>query len=296
MNASNYGLLAPLALALTSVACLPDDTRAPPGELLVTVSADDALSAGFTSEDGWGITFSHFLVVLGDVDLDGDDCDVYSEAGYSRIFELKRASPQRVSLLYGLGPCHFGFQISAPAWDSLRAEGVSLNDEMFLRTPGSDAHASDAGVSVHIEGSATKLGISKSFNWSFRRFIEYNACAPESEEATRLGVVLSADQVTEVDLLIRGGALFQNARSEPEAPPRFEPFRAADDEQGNGDGDITLDELENSPLPPGAVANVMIEDLGDRVYLQLLHQIVQFPGQGSCLVRSSAERPDFGQH
>ena len=78
------------------------------------------------------------------------------------------------------------------------------------------------------------------------------------------------------------------------AAPRFEPFRAADDEHGNGDGDITLDELENSPLPAGVIARPLIQTLGDRVYLQLLSEIARFQGSGECAVRSSEKRPDFG--
>jgi len=137
---------------------------------------------------------------------------------------------------------------------------------------------------VHIEGSAERLGVIKTFSWSFRRFIGYHECSPE--------LVLSAQQRTEVDIQVSPVALFRNAPREPEAPLRFEPFRAADDDHGDADGSISLAELQASPLPPDAIAGPAVEDLGDRVYLQLLPQIARFQGSGSCQVHSSPERPD----
>lgn len=278
ITALGFGLLCP--------ACLPDDTRAPPGDLLVTVSADPALAAGsVSSEDGWSLAIARFLLVLGDANLDGDDCDAYSDTGYDRIFELTRPSPQRVSLGYGLGSCRFGFRISPPSWNTVRGEGVTPSDELLLRTPGSDAQADDVGVSVHLEGSAARQGVTKTFSWSFRRFIDYNQCEP--------ALLLSANERTEVDILVSALALFRNARREPEAPVRFEPFRAADDEHGDADGSITLAELHASPVPPDAIPVAAAANLGDRVYLQLLPEIAQLRSPSRCPVRSSPERPDF---
>jgi hypothetical protein len=231
--------------------------------------------------------------VLGDADLSGDDCDAYSESHYNRIFELTRQSPQRVSLLYGLGRCQFGFRIATPAWDSILGAGVSADDETWLRTPGSDAHATNAGVSVRVQGSASKLGVKKSFDWSFRRFISYEDCALPDDAAQGGGVLLSGNQSSHVEILARGEALFGNAAIEPTAPARFEPFRAADDEHGDGNGEITLDELQASPLPLGATGGPIIQSLGDRIYLQILPEIAKFKGTGKCQIRSSPERPDF---
>jgi hypothetical protein len=287
------------SFALLSVSCLPDDTRAPPGELVLTVSAEEASVPGAvtSTEDGWVLTFTRLLVVLGGASLDGDDCDAYYQGEYGRIFAFTHESPQRVSTSYGLGPCQFGFRIATPAWDSLLGAGVSEDERTLLRTPGSDSHASNQGISVQIEGSASRLEVTKTFRWSFRRFIEYNDCSVPSDtpDATpREGVLLSAKEVTNVDIVIRGTALFRNARMEPPAPPRFEAFRAADDEHGDADGVVTLEELDNSPLPPEAAGGALIQTLGDRVYLQLLPEIAQFQGVGRCQVRSSPDRPDFG--
>lgn len=289
-------LVAGITLLLAT--CLPDDTRDPPGELVLSVSTEAASQAGAitATDDGWALTFTRFLVVLGGASLDGDDCDAYYQGQYGRIFELTHESPQRVSVSYGLGRCQFGFRINAPAWDSLLGAGVSEDDRTLLRTPGSDAHASNQGISVLIEGSASRLQVNKIFQWSFRRFIEYNDCSVPSDapdEAPREGVVLSAEAVTSVEIVLRGTALFRNTRMEPTAPPRFEPFRAADDEHGDADGVVTLEELDHSPLPEAASGGPLVQTLGDRVYLQLLHEIAQFQGTGSCKIRSSPTRPDF---
>ncbi|HWA75016.1 MAG TPA: hypothetical protein VG937_21905 [Polyangiaceae bacterium] len=289
-------LLSSLALPLLLPACLPDDTRAPPGQLVVTVSADPALSDGIAATaDGWSISYRRFLVVLGDVKLDGDDCEPYTESDYSRIFELTGASPQKVMLGYALGSCSIGFRIASPAWDTLLGTGVSEQDDALLRTPGSDAHASDGGVSVHIEGTAERLGVQKTFNWSFRRFIEYVDCRLTPGDDTENGNVrLVANETKTIDILIRGGALFQNPPIEPAVSPSFEAFRAADDEHGDANGEITLEELQNSPVPLDAIPRPLIQSLGDRVYLQLLPQIAHLGATGVCHVRSSEKRPEFG--
>ena len=129
------------SFALLSASCLPEDTRAPPGELILTVSAEDA-SIPFAitnTEDGWALTFTRFVVVLGGASLDGDGCDAYYQGAYGRIFAFTHASPQRVSVSYGLGQCQFGFRIAAPAWDSLLGAGVSEDDRTLSLDEGNAA-------------------------------------------------------------------------------------------------------------------------------------------------------------
>jgi hypothetical protein len=256
----------------------------------VSVTADETLArGGFATSDGWVVSFSRFLVVPGRVELAGDDCDQYTDNGYSRVLDLTRSGPQQLALVYGLGPCELGFRISTPTSDSVLGAGVREPDVVALRTPGADAHSAFAGISVWVEGSAEKAGLSKRFSWPFRRFIRYEHCASGEGDALDRGILLSAGEEATVDLSVRGDALFQG----PGATSAFEPFRVADDDEGNADGEVTLDELERVPWiaeSGGSAAST----LGDRVYLELLPNIIRYRGTGSCEVHTSVDEPDEG--
>jgi hypothetical protein len=281
--------LSSASVALGLCTCLPDDTRDPPGSLVVEVSPERSLLAGAAvTADGWSLGFERFLVVLGEVRLDGDDCDVYSDAGYARIFDALRAEPQRVSVSYGLGRCTVGFGIASPAWDTLRGAGVSAGDETLLRTFGADAHSPGGGVSVHIEGFGERAGRRKRFVWSFRRFLTYEACHL-SEQRPEAAVVLAGREKEEVAIVLRATPLFQR-ELDVDAPLYFEPFREADDRFGDGDGIVTLAELENTPL-----ASDPASSLGKHVYVERLPRVAAYRETGSCRVDASAERPSgFG--
>ncbi len=55
-------------------ACLPNDTRTPPGSVVVNVVSDGVAAKGIpasATSDGWSIAFDKVLVSLGNVSLDG---------------------------------------------------------------------------------------------------------------------------------------------------------------------------------------------------------------------------------
>jgi hypothetical protein len=306
-----FRLLA-LSSCAWSGACLPEDTRRTPGSVITAVTADAASGPeGFVTSDGWHVTYRSFLVVLGEIELDGDDCDPYSERGYSRILDMTRPEPQRVSIAHGLGTCDFSFRVTVPRWNTILGEGVPEDAAIALRTPGSDAHAHAEGISVFLEGTAERLdprgaqplSVRKRFAWPFRRFIEYEDCAFTPPDGTEeRGVTLTASRSTPIDLFVRGDVFFVTgpAPSDPSRPDvlttAFEPFRAADDEHGDADGDVTLDELERTPwtdlltTDPSSEA----ETLGAHVYLYRLPELVRYRGGSDCKVRASAEEPDDG--
>src|SRR4029077_7566101 len=62
-----------VALGLSGAACLPTDTRPPPGSVMVPISSDGGAASGIPASetlDGWSISFDRVLVVLGAVGLD----------------------------------------------------------------------------------------------------------------------------------------------------------------------------------------------------------------------------------
>jgi hypothetical protein len=270
MDRHHYAPLTLLAVSLQLGACLPTDTRPVPATVELSVDSDDSLRAPMTSSDGWTITFERFLVVLGHGTLAGDDCDAYSEADFDRIIDVQRTGWQRVNLLYGRGRCSVAFAIAPPAWDTLRGDGVSSEDEAVLRTPGSDFVArEEQGASIRVEGRAQNLEVTKRFAWSFRRFIHYENCEFEGE--TQLA--LTGHENVEVELSIGGAVLFQDGSDSTSAVVRFDPFRDADEVHGNADGLVALDELERTPIDGSR-----FETLGELVYLELLPEIMRYRG------------------
>lgn len=290
MNHAAVCLLAVFCCSQGALACLPADTRSPPATLVLNVDSDAAVRTGIPAEasaDGWSISYERFLLVLGNAELTGDDCDAYVESDYARIFDLLEPGPQRVSQLYALGRCELRFSIATPAWDTLRGAGVSEDDELALRVPGSDFVSDGIGVSVWVEGRAERGNESKRFSWPFRRFIHYDRCELPTEEGVESELSLTGQKTLVVDLLIRGAALFRES-AEDTASVRFDPFRDADDVTGDADGVITLAELESAPLI-GRTAT-----LGERLYLELLPEIVGYRGVGRCRFEASSEPPSFG--
>lgn len=220
--------------ALMSLSCLPSDTRTPPASLLVEASASDMLLHGFVTEDGWSLTFDRFLLSLGHTSLEG--CTSYTDDGYGRILDLMAGPDQRVSLLYGLGQCRFSFRISHPNSESVLGEGVTERDQSFMRTPNTEDDT-DQGISVHVEGNATKNGEKQHFAWSLRRKVEVQAVIPSAEtEASSL--TLSKGDAKRLLIEIRGEELFRVSES---GQLVFGVFADADE---NADGEVTLTELE----------------------------------------------------
>jgi hypothetical protein len=262
-----------LTLALPSTGCLPEDTRSPPGRLNVSVRGDDALVSGATTADGWTIAFDRFLISLGEVDLEGDDCVRYNEIDYLRILDLRLGTPQTVSTPFARGQCGFGFRVAIPPENAVLGAGVSPADLFSFRTPGSDAFERDRGLSLLASGNATDGSAIKRFEWRFRRGVEYSSCRLGDEA----GVTLDSHDDQSIELIVHPLTLF---RASPDVgdEPRFAPFAEADDVHGNGDGIVTLEELGAAPGPASFAS------YAEYLYVDLAPRLPRYRGTGSCSV------------
>jgi hypothetical protein len=264
--------------------CLPEDTRPPPGRLDVRVAADDAVLSGFSTADGWRIEFDGFLMALGEVELDGDDCSAYNETDYLRLVNLRVAGPQTLSTAYALGACELDFRVDTPADDVVLGTGVTPADVARFRTAGSDSFAQDSGVVVWVAGRAHKGAIEKSFDWAFRRGVQYERCG----ETAGSQLSLKSDDAQAVELVVGGKTLFADGLELEAAELAFAPFAAADD-QGDGDGRVTLAELERAPLGRHRSG---YETHAALLYLGLVPRLPIPGGAGAC-ERGPIEADDF---
>lgn len=288
------------ALAL---GCLPADTRPPPARAIVSVHPSDSLLAGIAAtEDGWAIEYRRFLLGLGRVSIGGDLCTQYSDANYTRIFDMLLPDTQKVSEQYALGSCDFGFGVVQPSDDSLLGQGVSDADAVFMRTPGMDASVPRRGISVYVEGQATRGNVSQHFAWAFRRRLVYEHCFATLDGERVSGLELSSGEEQQVAIQISGDALFQDDPDPELARLRFDAFARADLVSGNADGEVSLEELrqveiadqpedgryrlrpsaEPSEVPQFAGVQPTLEDY---LYASALPSVARFRDNGSCDVR-----------
>ena len=280
------------------------------------VRPSEALLVGIPSQataDGWAITYRRFLLGLGDAELGGERCTEYSEADYDRIFDMQQPEPQKVNVQYALGFCELDYEVLNPSGESLLGAGVSPEDAVFMRTPGSDDYARQQGVSLYAEGQATLGKVTKSFAWAFRWQVAYDDCGAAGREMSFSGVELRQDEPTNIELLIAGEALFQTNPDPELARLRFGPLADADTLSGNDDGAVTLEELgqvkladlppelgydsfagvDPRELPPRILAEPTLQD---HVYVGAFPNVARFPGgNGACQthVRAGSGRNGF---
>jgi hypothetical protein len=264
------------ALSLLAVACLPDDTRPPPGELTVEVAVSDA-SREFDTDDGWRISYEAFLLGIGEVELHGDGCNPYTESDYLRLLDLRSPEPQRLNLAYALGSCDLSFRVRSPSRDVVLGEGVESSAATSLEEKGSDAFVEDAGTVLHAAGRAVRGDRELSFAWSFRRELEYPKCATVNLEGeSERSLVLDA----------RPSVLFRENADPASEALRFDPYAAAD---FDGDDVVTLDELGRLELEPSG--GEPFGTLAERLYLGLMPAVARGPAGAFC--SSRAPEDDF---
>lgn len=296
-------------------ACLPVDSRPPPGVALVTVSPSAALLAGISSdatEDGWAIRYDRFLIGLGFAALGGEACTRYSNPSYSRIFDLQQPEPQKVSLHHALGRCDFHFRL-ANSGASVLGAGVSAEDAAFLRNGGNENVPEGNGSTLYVRGTATRGGVTKSFDWVFSNQLVYALCASEVNGTRVSGIELRSDAEQVVELQIVGEALFRDDPDPALARLRFGPLADADTLTGNADSEVTLAELDQvklTDLPGGAGYERFVTDesmvsgsmgfppsfieqmsLADYLYLSAVPNLARFGESGTCRIFGRSSYP-----
>jgi hypothetical protein len=239
MRAACSSLLPSLVLAATFHGCLPSDDRPTPGSLLMTASPSLAVEQGVATIDGWQLSFQRVTLGVGHVSL-GDGCNSYSEAQYDRVLDVTKGGGQKISEQFGLGECDVMFRVGAPDADAVLGAGMTDADRTVMRTPGTDPYMTDVGVSIWIEGTASREGVTKTFRWMLREPYRYESCGVTIDGQFTTGVNLVGGESQTFDIRIAAERLFHDDIQETTASLRFDPFAAADT---NGDGQITLEEL-----------------------------------------------------
>jgi len=295
-------MLAILTVGLVSVgagSCLPVDTRPPAGSILLTLTSDDEPSV--TTADGWSIAVDRLLLGIGNASLGYDEasvssssnrCTHYSDAHYGRLLDGRLRTDQKIGSIFGLGQCDFYFQVAPPYFDTLLGEGVSEADKE--RMGGADdvePWRRPPGIAVDFAATATRGPEIKRVHWTFHQGIPYDNCKRTVAGVPSQLIELRSDTNFTLHIGYRSVSLFGDDADPTIAVLRFDPIASADTLPGDGDGEITLDELGGVPLELarqagrygiGSGMSSTPQTLKDYLYVVLLPRLGQFREDIDC--------------
>lgn len=282
--------------------CLPGDTRPEPGHVYITAEASAPSVEGFSTDDGWSIHFERLLVGLGNASLIGDACNTYANAGYDRLFDFTVPGNRKLGEMYGLAGCEIQFRLRPPSSDAILQPGVTAADREFMRLfEGPDpTDGPPPRTAVYTRGSATRAGVTKRFDWKFIARYTLTDCTNADGEKNTFVHLKAGDDLRPV-ISFHGEDLFLDGVG-ADALRRFDLVANADKD---GDGNVTLDELEQAPAPvelgsgvedagiPDGGVVIGLSGLAAFMAVQLLPRMVHFDGN-ACQILPQPDRGGGG--
>ncbi|MET0592891.1 MAG: hypothetical protein ABW133_09340, partial [Polyangiaceae bacterium] len=268
--------------------------RPAPGTVRLSIASAD--EPELTTVDGWKLTVDRLLTGVGNAGFTLP-CDVYSDARYDRLLDVRRPGEQKISQIFGLGQCFFWFGLGWPSPEALLGDGVTPADleRMALipiEGPRSPTPPPVRGSPLELYATATKGAVVKRLHWALRNGWPFRDCGFGNESQTT-AVDLKSNDDYALRVRARGAVVFQDG-TDPGSAARFDPIALADDVYGDGDGDITVDELKGVKLTvargygpyawsPGNEDPTKTDPtLNDYVNLELLRHLVRFADGLSC--------------
>lgn len=200
---------------LLSLACADPGA----GEVEVRAWGEEFIEEGIPAaamSDGWAIEFTRFEVSLRDVSLAGVELD-----DPAAPIDLAQPSDGEGQLVG---------RATVPAGDH--------------------SDASFTIARVHVEGSASKDGVSKTFSWVFDQATSYADCETTTS--------VPDGGVGQLQITVHADHLFYDSLVAEEPALRFEAIAAAD---SDADGVITAQELSATDIGAYDPGNLPIDDL-----------------------------------
>lgn len=200
------------------------------GTLNVTIYGEEFIEKGIPASvfaDGWSLTFSKFLVSVGEVSAARGEATPDLEESSYRIFNLTTGSAEQGHLVTSKGVPggsynRVAFRMAPPPQGGVTAGNASTADRDVLTR---------GGYGLYVAGSATKGGSTKTFAWGFPGRIFYKKC-----ESTAM---VSGGSATS-QLTIHGDHLFYDDLFSKEPNVSFELIATADKD---ANGEVTQAEL-----------------------------------------------------
>ncbi len=253
------------------------------------IPAGDGTS-GFV--DGWSLKYSKFLVNFSEITVADASGEVVAKLDKPRFVDNVRPGIKELITFSDLDAKAFT-QVSYEIKTAVRdTEVVGDADPADL-----DMMVED-GLSVYVEGTATKKKVEKTFHWGFKTQTSYKDChSAEENGISTEGVVVTNNQTDTSELTTHGDHLYYDSlQSGDNAKPtliRFNEKAAADDgPNGDGDGDVTLQELCQENIDPEIynTSGLPGATIGDFV-ISLARTIGHYRHEGECTIKRIDKAP-----
>lgn len=202
------------------------------GSWALTASGGALIEEGIPASemsDGCSVAFDRFLVSWDGRFLEGAGAAVIGEVVGAQVYDLALAGPHDLGAADG---------VPLGDWDHVHA--VHQPDAGATAGNVDDATAAELAsndLSMRIEGTVTCGADAVTFGWDLSRGTKHHCYAL---------VPIEADETTTTAYTIAGERLFATALQDFDAPLAGQPFVDAD---ANGDGEVTLTELDGVDLP-----------------------------------------------
>lgn len=246
------------------------------------IPVDPGDGSGFI--DGWTVSYDKFLVNFQNIVVANAAGEMAASMASSTLFDNTQPGVKTI--------VEFD-DVPAQSWDRVSYEiaPVTASTELDDGVPQADKDLMLAGgYSLYVSATATKGDVQKTFAWGFAIGTRYNECHSEQDGRDESGVVVTNNGSLEAQLTTHGDHLFYDRLQASPDPAirtslRFDTLAAAD---ANDDGDITLAELEATPLdvrlydPSGLGA----ANFGAFV-TSLARTVGHFRGEGECTISAA---------
>lgn len=278
-----------LAVGALLAACGDDTVHEKYGSVDVTASAP-TLGKEFTTTDGWVVKYDRFLVSVSAISISASETKVVTTSATPQIFDA--VAPQPTLLLSDIVRRAqqwdtFSFQI-APAVESAT---TPITLAATVTEPLRDL-MTKGGLSIYLEGKATKAAVTKTMKWGFTSDTTFGECEGEREGVKIKGIIIPPAGGDAVDLVLRGDVLFSDNLTAPGVALRFDPFAAAD---ADANGEVTTEELKATTLETARASGPYdigkqkdVADLGAFTNALTREILASFRAKGTCVAVPTA--------
>ncbi|HYQ16698.1 MAG TPA: hypothetical protein VEQ58_13095 [Polyangiaceae bacterium] len=245
------------------------------------IPTDSAEVAGFV--DGWQVEYSKFLVNFRKIrvaDKDGNEAAVMEG---SMLFDNHVKGVKSIIDFDG---------VEAKAWQDVSYEIAPVTDETKLSDSVTEEDRQlmvDGGYSFYVEATASKGEVKKHYTWGFAIGTRYEKCHSEQDGKDEEGLVVTNNSELEIQLTTHGDHPYYDrlqASPDPAIPTslRFDTLADADQE-GDGFGELTLDELDAAPLNVKLYNPSPFKALTQGAFVTALARTIgHFRGEGECTI------------
>ncbi|MDB4947030.1 MAG: putative lipoprotein [Labilithrix sp.] len=285
------------ALGVTLLACSSDPTSTGKGTERFSTWGEAFVEQGIPAGDGesgfvdgWSLKYGKFLVVYSDIQIADAAGNVVATLDEPRFVDNVKPGVKELVTFPGLEARAFT-QVSYAIKPAVAGAVVVAGDPADL------AMMVQKGYSLYVEGKATKPDpadpaktLTKTFAWGLKTQTGYHDChAAEENGISTEGVVITSNQTDESQLTTHGDHFFYDSlQSGDNAKPtriRFDEKAAADD-LGDKNGDITLAELCKANIDPSLynTSGLPGSTIGDFV-ISLARTVGHYRGEGECTIK-----------